>query len=160
VVKGVALDLTGQQFGRWTVEKKSDERRSGMVMWWCRCECGVPRLVQARNLTSGRSRGCRDCYLADVRKWTAKREKDMDNGKVGTAFSIEGARTGYLELDPAELPRVGETLYFNGSDTQGFPLGEPFTVTNVAREYYLGGDDEDSLENVYVTLAPVGVKRP
>ena len=53
--KGVLLmpkweDLTGKEFGRWTVIK--DERRKDYKVL-CRCECGVEKLVKKNNLKKG-----------------------------------------------------------------------------------------------------------
>lgn len=56
------LDLTGQQFGRWTVIRKNETKTpSGEILWDCLCSCGTSRTVKARGLTSGRSQSC-GCY--------------------------------------------------------------------------------------------------
>lgn len=62
MVRGRPLDLTGQRFGRWTVREKSDLTESRKRLWLCLCDCGAKALVQAGNLRSGRSKGCRSCY--------------------------------------------------------------------------------------------------
>ncbi len=57
-------NLTGQQFGRWTVVSFAgmDLARS---TWNCRCECGVIRVVLAKSLIKSLSRSC-GCYKRDV----------------------------------------------------------------------------------------------
>ncbi|MBR1455048.1 MAG: hypothetical protein IJ593_10480 [Lachnospiraceae bacterium] len=54
-------DLTGQQFGSWTVIKYAGDLR-----WLCRCTCGAEREVLAQALKSGRSRSC-GCGGTNVR---------------------------------------------------------------------------------------------
>ncbi len=50
-------DLTGKQFGRWTVlgpaPKRGKNRR-----WWCVCECGTERDVLGFQLNSGATVSC------------------------------------------------------------------------------------------------------
>lgn len=65
-------DLTGQQFGDWTVLSWSRRLDSGKQMWLCRCKCGVEKEVESHGLTAGRSRQCRMCSVASA---AAKRFK-------------------------------------------------------------------------------------
>lgn len=60
-----ALDLTGQQFGRWTVLTKAKQKGSfGEIYWNCLCECGSRRTVTAQSLRNGKSKSC-GCYSRD-----------------------------------------------------------------------------------------------
>lgn len=55
-------DLTGLQFGRWTVLTRADDhvfpggQRSSR--WLCRCSCGVERAVSSDRLRRGTSQSC------------------------------------------------------------------------------------------------------
>lgn len=50
-------DLTGRQFGSWTVIRDDGIRNSrGSIRWLCRCVCGAERHIAA--LRSGKSRSC------------------------------------------------------------------------------------------------------
>lgn len=64
----VFRDLTGQQFGRWTVLRQSEPYVSpkGRVVrrWACRCSCGTERDVAETALLSGKSVSC-GCYRLD-----------------------------------------------------------------------------------------------
>ena len=51
-------DITGQRFGKLVVVKKTDERRSGHVMWECKCSCGKTSLARTCSLTSGSVNSC------------------------------------------------------------------------------------------------------
>jgi HNH endonuclease len=53
------VDLSGRQFGRWTVLGMSPDRnRHGQVLWRCRCDCGTEKLLVSSNLRASRSCGC------------------------------------------------------------------------------------------------------
>ena len=71
--KNLYPDLTGQKFGRWTVESQYEEvttsngRVQPRVKCHCKCECGRERDVFYHNLTSGKSNGCGYCYTNGYR---------------------------------------------------------------------------------------------
>jgi len=71
------LDLTGKQFGDWTV--LYEEPQEGYVRKWrCRCVCGAEKTVYQGNLTQGKSHGC-GCA---ARKLTGERART--HGKRNT----------------------------------------------------------------------------
>jgi hypothetical protein len=51
------FDLTGEQFGRWTVIKCVG-RRHGGALYLCRCECGNEKEVPSGTLRAGQSQSC------------------------------------------------------------------------------------------------------
>lgn len=58
-------DLTGQRFGKWTVERPATEEemrfRSKGFFWFCRCDCGRTGFVTTGNLRGGQSTRCMSC---------------------------------------------------------------------------------------------------
>lgn len=56
-------DLTGKQFGRWTVQKRIASKR-GRCMWRCVCQCGRIKDVPAKVLLNGNSKSC-GCWRTD-----------------------------------------------------------------------------------------------
>jgi hypothetical protein len=52
------VDLTGKQFGRWTVLHHEPTAKRGSSQWWCKCECGAEKSVQYSALTGGRTKSC------------------------------------------------------------------------------------------------------
>lgn len=55
------MNLIGRTFGRLLVLSESAPRRTPVTvirMFCCRCECGNHRIVQGRDLTSGKTRSC------------------------------------------------------------------------------------------------------
>lgn len=73
------LDLTGQQFGQWTVLCRAESTSSGMARWKCQCACGTSRVVLGANLTRGLSKSC-GCYNAEA---LSNRTKDLTNMRFG-----------------------------------------------------------------------------
>lgn len=51
------LDLTGQQFGRWTVLTRGPNQ-GRHICWLCQCVCGIQRIVSSTNLVQARSTSC------------------------------------------------------------------------------------------------------
>lgn len=58
------IDLTGQQFGEWTVLSKAPRES----YWKCRCSCGVEREVYAPSLKKGVSMSCGHLNSGKIRK--------------------------------------------------------------------------------------------
>jgi hypothetical protein len=52
-----AADLTGEDFGRWTVLGPRQTRR-GIPIWWCKCSCGTEKWVVQQTLRNGSGRSC------------------------------------------------------------------------------------------------------
>ena len=57
-VEKIAVDLTGQRFGKLVAICKTDERKSGSVVWECKCDCGKTAYVAVQYLRSGKTRSC------------------------------------------------------------------------------------------------------
>lgn len=55
-------DLTGREFGFWTVlEQRAERGKHGEVLWLCRCKCGGKKHVLAATLRNGTSTKCYSC---------------------------------------------------------------------------------------------------
>lgn len=54
----VRIDLTGMVFGRLTVTKNTELRKSGLY-WECVCECGEKKFISSAKLRNGNTRSCR-----------------------------------------------------------------------------------------------------
>lgn len=58
-------DLTGRQFGEWTVLKKDLNPPGGYYI--CKCSCGTIKRISASGLVRGESTRCRECAVASRR---------------------------------------------------------------------------------------------
>jgi len=58
------LDLSGRQFGRWTVLDWAGRSVAGKNLWRCRCDCGQQGVIQVDSLRSGTSTSC-GCFRAE-----------------------------------------------------------------------------------------------
>lgn len=54
-------DLSGQQFGLWTVIKLAGRNKKREAQWLCRCQCGTERVISTYDLKHGRTYGCIKC---------------------------------------------------------------------------------------------------
>lgn len=52
------LDLCGQRFGFWVVQKRAENTKNGRIQWICLCECGKEKIVTTNSLRSGNSTSC------------------------------------------------------------------------------------------------------
>lgn len=115
---GVAIDLTGQKFGKLTALSMINERSSTGRMyrlWLCSCECGNEHTTRAESLRSGAVKSCgcawkdagqkrsfkglvqTDEYkiLSDIKKRCNPTTKNSKNyGQRGIKVCEEWARTG------------------------------------------------------------------
>lgn len=81
-------DLTGQVFGRLTVESESRDK-GGRFAWVCRCDCGNVTVVMPSNLKAGRAKSC-GC------KGGGGKVKDLAGKTFGMLTVIELKRVGRL----------------------------------------------------------------
>jgi hypothetical protein len=59
------LQLAGQRFGRWIVEREAGLDKHGSYMWLCKCDCGNEKVVNGQLLRRGKSRSC-GCFQREV----------------------------------------------------------------------------------------------
>ena len=86
IMKNNYIDLTNQQFGFWTVLKKSDKRDSGGNIYWiCKCKCGIEKEVSGASLRNGTSLSCGS--HSNVSKGNEKIKTLLLNAKI--PFEIE-----------------------------------------------------------------------
>ena len=63
-------DLTGQRFGRLVAIERSDNNKSGEVMWRCKCDCGREIVTFSNSLAHGK---VKTCGCSRVRDLTGRR---------------------------------------------------------------------------------------
>lgn len=79
-------DLTGKQFGKWTVQRIFD-RQGWQWRWWCICHCGNERAVHGNRLKSGDSKSC-GCFKNEV---SSKRlHRQWTNGELNGKVRLHG----------------------------------------------------------------------
>lgn len=60
------IDLTGQRFGKLTVEQKLPPREDAKTWWLCRCDCGDTCVTTSYALRSGRQKSCGCARIKDL----------------------------------------------------------------------------------------------
>lgn len=68
---GKFKDLTGKQFGRWTVIKRVENNKHGGTQWLCKCQCGKKKIVLGSSLLMGTSKSC-GCLQRELAKKKSK----------------------------------------------------------------------------------------
>lgn len=84
-------DLTGKQFGRWTVISFA-EKRGKHPYWLCECLCGNQGVIAATNLTRGLSRSC-GCLNSEVT--ATKNRANAIHGQSGNGSNGKRATAEY-----------------------------------------------------------------
>lgn len=92
-------DLTGREFGRWTVISFAHVNKHRFAVWKCKCSCGVEKEVMALSLVSGRSTSC-GCYNKKV-------VTTHGMSRTRTYNSWIGLRRRCLDPNYVDFPRYG-----------------------------------------------------
>lgn len=77
------IDLTGKVFGRLTVIKEAG-RNNSSLLWLCRCECGVEKIIQGNHLKEGKILSC-GCYMKEKSSLRIT-ERNITHGLSKTRF--------------------------------------------------------------------------
>ena len=100
-------DLTGERFGRLLVECLS-HRGASSLYWWCKCDCGVRKVISGRSMKSGTVRSC--CCLqretaALVGKSQVKTGKTLCQGYVIISAGPNAGRREHRIIAEAKIGR-------------------------------------------------------
>ena len=89
-------DLIGQNFGKLTVLEKTSERKSGKIIWLCKCQCGSLVKVRSDCLLNGHTTSC-GCIISKGKEKIAniltknnitfERQKIFDECKYSNGYS-------------------------------------------------------------------------
>lgn len=60
------IDLTGQRFGKLTIEKRVENNKHNQAMWLCKCECGGTTITTTQKIKSGHTKSC-GCLVIEAR---------------------------------------------------------------------------------------------
>lgn len=103
-------DLTGKQFGRWTVISFVGNKR-----WLCKCTCGTEREVVTSSLTSGASKSC-GCYNAE--QTSCRLKKDLTGQIFGslTVLADDGTKTNNGHIKWKCRCKCGKIHYVAGGN--------------------------------------------
>lgn len=74
------IDLTGSQFGRWTVKNLFGKGANQNAKWLCRCECGTIKPVDSIHLRYGLSKSC-GCLRHELLIERLSKHNHTANGK-------------------------------------------------------------------------------
>jgi hypothetical protein len=86
-------NLKGQRFGRLKVISRSTNA-SRRVTWLCQCDCGKNKIINASNLTTGRSASC-GCLRVEISKKKLKAVKRTKFDKGESSLNVVFYRYKY-----------------------------------------------------------------
>lgn len=121
---GSRIDLTGQNFGRWTVLGITDKRtKDGNVFWSVLCVCGNKKKVDSHTLRRGGSRSC-GC-LNDEKRREEKPFKNLMGRKFGRLKVIglvigrtkKGGRIWLCQCDCGNSKKISSNSLIGGGTT-------------------------------------------
>ena len=77
------IDITGQRFGRLVVVKRAENNKEGRTRWFCKCDCGVEKIVNRKTMIGGYAKSC-GC----LRKETT-RKRSQTHAMTGSHFYVK-----------------------------------------------------------------------
>ena len=77
-MRGKALDLKGQSFGRLLVKRRARSTNCGTI-WECKCDCGNWTYPLATDLYRGKTKSC-GCYHRELREWREAYKRELKAG--------------------------------------------------------------------------------
>jgi hypothetical protein len=95
-MKKIRINITGQQFGRWTV-KAYAYTKDNRAYWRCVCDCGNERVVRSSDLRNSKSQSCGCSHIGktlseETCKKISETNKGENNPMFGKVFSEEHRR--------------------------------------------------------------------
>ena len=105
-------DLTGQQFGRWTVLEYGGKTKQGTTLWLCQCSCEKKTIKKVRvcHLLGGRSLSCgcinREISAENLRKISSKGPNVYEEHE-DCYYGYDDKRN-YFIIDKEDYPLVFE----------------------------------------------------
>lgn len=70
------IDLAGQRYGKLTVVKRTENSKTGLVKYLCKCDCGNTTLVAGAPLVDGRTQSCGCWKYSRLEEYVVRYLKD------------------------------------------------------------------------------------
>lgn len=118
---GRYIDLTGKQFGRWTVIERAENRIFGgkpAAFWKCKCTCGTIRDVNGRALKDGTSVSC-GCFQKEQVRASSQARRRKNHFSVSGDTVTVSMRGGVMLCDKEDWDKFSEYYWFIAKD--GYP---------------------------------------
>ena len=149
------IDLTGQRFGRWTVERldRIEKKEYGNVIYWlCRCDCGTKKAVSSGSLTKEQSKSC-GCYQKELLSNRMKgvsysyRETLLGHELLYTQYQCNSRRRGkQFDIKKEEFRKIVEGNCFYC----GAPPQQKIYLKHYKKYYFYNGIDRVNNDLGYI----------
>lgn len=129
------IDLTGQQFTRWTVISSAGKDKFGSLLWLCECSCGTRRVVNGSNLRKGLSKSC-GCYNS---------EKAAEHAKSMSKHNMHKTRLYRIWCGMKARCECKSVHNYDNYGGRGITLCEEWHNFEPFRDWAIANGYEDSL---------------
>lgn len=102
-------DLTGNRYGRLTVERFSHRTESYVYYWLCKCDCGEKTTVWSASLKDGSTKSC-GCFQVESRRTNHRIHGMYGTPTWGTWKSMFRRCVGYSEVHKKHYKDRGITV--------------------------------------------------
>ena len=113
------VDITGQRFGKLVELKPTDERRRGIVLWECQCDCGNIAYVLKTNLKKGATRSCGCLHRESANRNPVRDLTGQRFGRLVARKPMEERKNGYVlwecQCDCGNIAYVPTSLLTSGN---------------------------------------------
>lgn len=75
--------LSGQRFGKLTAVRPMEQRKKGIVVWECKCDCGNTTYVTTKDLSSGNTKSCGCLKQVAADEMAEKLRCNLENERFG-----------------------------------------------------------------------------
>lgn len=157
---GKKVDLIGQKFNMLTVVREGEPRKTynqkyqrwfSKCRWWCKCDCGNPKLVlvDGTSLRNGNTKscGCLHSQAARENGKTCKKYNKYDlSGEYGIGYTSNTNREFYFDLE--DYDKIKNYCWCEHKLTNGYTALEtvnPITKKIIRFHYLLGKKDSDHI---------------
>lgn len=115
-------DLTGQKFGKLTVVERGenyiDKDGASHIRWWCKCDCGNPKLVlkRAHDLKEGKIVSC-GCFQSEKARQLAKNNIKRNHYDLSGEYGIGWTNKGepfFFDIEDYDTIKNFTWCIYNG----------------------------------------------
>lgn len=101
------IDLTGKQFGQWTVIQRGPILHKRTYSWECRCSCGTVATLETTNLKRGTTSKCPKCRGKQLGDMNTKHGAARASGFTTEYRSWNHLREKCVNASNPAYPRFG-----------------------------------------------------
>jgi len=132
------VNISGQRFGKLVALKPTEERRHGIVLWECKCDCGNTAYVLKTSLKKGATRSCGCLHQESANRNPVRDLTGQRFGKlvvVGPTEQRKGSNVVWeCKCDCGNTTFATTNVLTNGNKRSCSCLNKEYLVENVIKD--------------------------